>query len=286
MAFRTGVLARTAATPLRTELPQQPGGRLRLLHVEDNPADALLAQSYIRGVIPDVEFDRAACLGDVTSESATAASCAILDLSLPDASGLEALQSLRGMSEQLPIVVLTGFDDIQIGLSAIRNGAEDYLLKNFVDADGLQRAIRYAIERRRLRYAQGVQTTAQVAPRPVTVDGTHQVAIRIDPESGMCLLQCQTCSWQAERGCESLSSWGFLERAILPHAAFGAVMATDTTSDDDALPRLTLTAGDIEPGGDEPDPVDSEPGDAVVVVSSQVPPGTRRSLFAPGVWLG
>ena len=198
MAFRLGVLART--TPLRPELPQQPAGRLRLLHVEDNPADALLAQSYIRGAIPDVEFDRAACLGDVTSESATTASCAILDLSLPDASGLEALQSLRGMSEQLPIVVLTGFDDIQIGLSAIRNGAEDYLLKNFVDADGLQRAIRYAIERRRLRFAQGVQTTAQVAPRPLTAAGTHQVAIRIDPESGSCLLQCQTCSWQAERG--------------------------------------------------------------------------------------
>jgi CheY-like chemotaxis protein len=117
---------------------------LRLLHVEDNPADALLMQEYIRessrqwnmelpggGPSPgqpayrSVEFDLAERLSELTPARALAANCAILDLSLPDATDLQALVSLRAMSEDLPIIVLTGFDDLEVGLSALRYGADD-----------------------------------------------------------------------------------------------------------------------------------------------------------------
>jgi FixJ family two-component response regulator len=164
MAIQTDVReAAPAPTWVESSLASARLG-LRLLHIEDNASDALLAQSYIRSVMPDVVFDSAVRIADVTADIAAAASCAILDLSLPDASGLEALHALRQLSPDLPIIVLTGFDDLDMGLSAIRDGAEDYLVKNYVDGDSLQRAIRYAMERRRLTTA---LTSQEAAPEAV-----------------------------------------------------------------------------------------------------------------------
>jgi CheY-like chemotaxis protein len=135
---------------------QQPLARtdvLRVLHVEDNPADALLMQEYLRGVLPEVAFDTAVRLTELDPDRAAAADCVLLDLSLPDASGLEAVIALRGMSDNLPIIVLTGFDDLEVALSAVRGGADDYLLKSHVDGYSLERAVKYAVERRRLMLA-------------------------------------------------------------------------------------------------------------------------------------
>jgi DNA-binding NtrC family response regulator len=164
MAIQTDVREAAPAPALVESSLASPRLGLRLLHIEDNASDALLAQSYIRSVIPDVVFDSAVRISDVTADIAAAASCAILDLSLPDASGLEALHALRQLSPELPIIVLTGFDDLDMGLSAIRDGAEDYLVKNYVDGDSLQRAIRYAMERRRLTTA---LTSHEAAPEAV-----------------------------------------------------------------------------------------------------------------------
>jgi DNA-binding NarL/FixJ family response regulator len=164
MATQTQLREATPTPALVGPAPETPRLGLRLLHIEDNASDALLAQSYIRSVIPDVVFDSAVRISDVTADMAAAASCAILDLSLPDASGLEALHALRRLCPDLPIIVLTGFDDLDTGLSAIRDGAEDYLVKNYVDGDSLQRAIRYAMERRRLTTA---LTSSETVPGPV-----------------------------------------------------------------------------------------------------------------------
>lgn len=73
----------------------------------------------------------------------------LLDLNLPDSRGVETVQKVFGVTPNIPIVVLTGFDDEEAGLDAIRNGAQDYLVKG----DGLEytlvRTIRYAIERKK-----------------------------------------------------------------------------------------------------------------------------------------
>jgi ActR/RegA family two-component response regulator len=236
----------------RTEPTAAPGGGLRVLHIEDNTSDAFLAETYIRSVIPDVEFDSALRMSEVTPERVAAASCAILDLSLPDASGLEALHALRAMSADVPIIVLTGFDDLELGLSAIRDGAEDYLVKNYVDGDSLQRAMRYAMERRRLSSALEDKAAPWTSDHGVAGTDTHQLAIDVDPESSVFSLRCRTCSWEAQSDCASLSSWGHLERILLPHVAFGG----------NPQPRIL-------PEGTEGS---SKTG--------------RRDLFAPGTWLG
>jgi diguanylate cyclase (GGDEF)-like protein len=73
----------------------------------------------------------------------------LLDLSLPDAQGLNTVTQVLATSPGIPIVVLTGYDDQHLALQAVQQGAQDYLVKGQAQADLLSRAIRYAIERKR-----------------------------------------------------------------------------------------------------------------------------------------
>jgi diguanylate cyclase (GGDEF)-like protein len=75
----------------------------------------------------------------------------LLDLSLPDAHGLETVRRISAAAPDVPIVVLTGLDDDDIGLRSVQAGAQDYLVKNRLDALLSTRALRYAIERHRTR---------------------------------------------------------------------------------------------------------------------------------------
>jgi CheY-like chemotaxis protein len=261
-------------------------GLLRVLLIEDNASDALLAESYLRGVIPDVEVDAVTCLSDITPESVTAASCALLDLSLPDASGLSALHALRAMSAELPIIVLTGFDDLEVGLSAIGQGAEDYLVKNYVDGDSLQRAIRYAVERRRLDSALAKQVAPRTSTRTATGSGTHQVSIELNNGTSIFSLRCETCPWVADSDLEGTSTWGQLERALLPHVVFGKPHPSPAVAD---FPEFAPSA--------LPDsqPVDTEPVLAPPLTESEPvtpsrddtrPQTIAAKLSAACTWLG
>ena len=74
----------------------------------------------------------------------------LLDLGLPDSIGLDGLVQIRDQESELPIIVLTGLSDEKLASKAILLGAQDYLIKGKFDADSLDRAIRYSIERQRL----------------------------------------------------------------------------------------------------------------------------------------
>jgi len=135
---------------------------VRVLHVEDSQTYAALVRAYILNAQPQATFDTVHQLSDITPERAKAADCAILDLGLPDASGLEALVVLRAMAPKLPIIVLTGFDDLSLGMDALREGAEEYLVKDKIDGQALTRAIAHAVVRRRLTVA--LLLAAQTGP--------------------------------------------------------------------------------------------------------------------------
>lgn len=74
----------------------------------------------------------------------------LLDLSLPDGLGLETFKTLNRHAPHLPIIVFTGLHDEDMAIKAVREGAQDYLVKGETDGGLLARAIRYAIERKRL----------------------------------------------------------------------------------------------------------------------------------------
>src|SRR5687767_8511501 len=132
-----------------------PGRRpLRLLVVEDNPDDVELIRLKLLGVVGDGGFtiDAVSRLSEALRRTRSA-DVVLLDLGLPDASGLEAVTRLMGEAPELPVVVLTGNDDEEMGLRAVREGAQDFLIKDQVDGALLDRSLRYAIERKRAEQA-------------------------------------------------------------------------------------------------------------------------------------
>jgi two-component system cell cycle sensor histidine kinase/response regulator CckA len=122
-----------------------------VLLVEDNPGDARLFTELVRdagaGQWKLVQVDRlSAALDRLRREPFDVM---LLDLSLPDADGLDTLIRAHAEAPKIPIVVLTGHDDEALAVRAVRAGAQDYLVKGRMDGDLLVRSIRYASERGR-----------------------------------------------------------------------------------------------------------------------------------------
>jgi serine phosphatase RsbU (regulator of sigma subunit) len=122
---------------------------IRILLVEDDDGDALLVEELLAISGALVEIVRAETLADARGADLERIDCVLLDLDLPDAQGLSALHRLKTDQADLAVLVLTGFDDEQRGVQAVAAGAQDYLVKGQIDGQGLARAVRYAVERRR-----------------------------------------------------------------------------------------------------------------------------------------
>jgi signal transduction histidine kinase/DNA-binding response OmpR family regulator len=121
----------------------------RVLLVEDNPGDADLVRFALEegAEAGAFELDHVARLSVALARVAESTPDVILlDLSLPDASGLDGLRRLNEAAPDIPVVVLTGSSSGEIGSTAIQGGAQDYLIKG-TDAALVPRALRYAIER-------------------------------------------------------------------------------------------------------------------------------------------
>ncbi|MGE0333036.1 MAG: response regulator [Ramlibacter sp.] len=123
----------------------------RILLVEDNPGDARLIRELLSDEIGRAGFhmqvvesleDALAALGVALPD------VVFLDLSLPDSFGLETLYRLQSRAPTLPVIVLTGNEDQQLALSAVKAGAQDYLVKNDLSGRLLVKTMKYAQERK------------------------------------------------------------------------------------------------------------------------------------------
>jgi len=124
---------------------------LRVLIVEDQPITARLISSLLaKGEQVRVDHKIVSRLSAaVAALKRTPADLVLLDLNLPDSSGLSTLRRLRRHAPEIPVVVLTADDADQQALQALREGAQDYLIKSAVDERNLLRSLRYASERAR-----------------------------------------------------------------------------------------------------------------------------------------
>jgi PAS domain S-box-containing protein len=165
-------------------------GLLRVLLVEDNRADAVLLQDMLTRVQPD-RFD--ITWDDRLHKSherlkTQGFDVILLDLNLPDAQGLATLDELRSAAGTIPIVVVTGAEDENLALQAIRQGAQDYLVKGTLSARGIARVIQYAVDRclyeEHLRDAQRREMEAEAA---ATAARTARDTIRAMSEGVMIL---------------------------------------------------------------------------------------------------
>lgn len=157
------------------------GRTLQILLVEDNPADADLLQETLAALGEPLQiahrrrFQEAA---DYLRQGAPA-DAVLLDLMLPDSSGLATLDSAVAAAPHLPIVVLTGLDDESLGLAAVQQGAQDYLVKCQTSPRRLLQTLRHSVQRKRLE--EELKTLNQtleerVAERTKAIEMLHVVA--------------------------------------------------------------------------------------------------------------
>ncbi len=122
---------------------------LRVLLVEDNPLEAELVAELLRRWRHDTfELEHVERLADALVRLEQGGIDAVLlDFSLPDSAGLATYRRVHAAAPRVPVVILTNLDDEDVAGSAVREGAQDYLIKRELDTAVLVRAVRYAVER-------------------------------------------------------------------------------------------------------------------------------------------
>ena len=132
-----------------------------ILVVEDDPGDFGLVRAHLRRAAHRRRDDAQAQDKDAVIWAKTLAEgvamarkdqpdVVLLDLTLPDSSGLATVRAMRAALPEVPLVVLTGQDDNELALGALQAGAQDYLVKGQFEHDALGRAVRHALVRARL----------------------------------------------------------------------------------------------------------------------------------------
>ena len=127
--------------------------QIKILLVEDDPGDARLVRHALSkctnpsfGV--EVSKQLSVAVERLCEDNFDAV---LLDLSLPDSKSLGGISKILAEDPKIPIIVLTGLDDEEVGLEALKYGAEDYLTKGTGVRSVLPRSIRYAIERKKMK---------------------------------------------------------------------------------------------------------------------------------------
>lgn len=123
---------------------------IRILLIEDNPGDARLIKEFLGEVTgATFELDSVGSLSEGLKRL-DRTDAILLDLALPDSTGLDTFEKIHSQAPGLPIIVLTGTDDDALAFKAVSAGAQDYLVKGQVSGQLLARSIRYSIERKRI----------------------------------------------------------------------------------------------------------------------------------------
>jgi PAS domain S-box-containing protein len=130
---------------------------IKVLLVEDDPGDAFWIKELLEAAgrsLYRFELQHFSRLSEALEYLAVETPDAVLlDLGLPESQGMQTLRSIIDVAPHVPVVVLTGFADVEFGVAAVQKGAQDYLIKGQLNQDQLVRSLRYALERQRAEEA-------------------------------------------------------------------------------------------------------------------------------------
>jgi PAS domain S-box-containing protein len=133
-------------------LQKQPAEAIRVLLIEDNPGYSEVIR-IILDKARDIRFELTSTKSlseGLDRLSVDGTDLILLDLKLPDSQGIETFDKIYAHAQSVPIIVLTVTDNDVLALEAVQKGAQDYLVKEQVNAKSMQHAIRYAVERKRI----------------------------------------------------------------------------------------------------------------------------------------
>ena len=165
---------------------QERPSRATVLVVEDNDDDFELVAAGLSSVAGiSFELEQATRLSQALDRlAAGGVDLVLLDLSLPDSSGPETFLKTHAAAPAVPIIVLTGLHDEELGIQAVQQGAEDYLIKG-AGASPLVRSMRYAMARHyvraRLEHTLQELQTSEANLRTV-IDGNADGLLILDPQ--------------------------------------------------------------------------------------------------------
>ncbi|MCX4744628.1 fused response regulator/phosphatase [Kitasatospora sp. NBC_01287] len=169
-------------------------GPYRILLLEDDAGDALLFEELLRDTGLQHTLQWQQTLAEAVAElTRRPADCVVVDLHLPDATGLAVLTAVQQACPQGAVIVLTGLGDTRAGVEAVSVGAQDYLIKGQVDGALLQRVLRYAVHRKqaeqagaelrenRIRAQENARLERGLLPTPLLRDSAVTVTTRYLP---------------------------------------------------------------------------------------------------------
>ena len=133
----------------------KPNAKRKVLLIEDNPGDARLLREYLADPAgTSFSVEHADCLtAGLTRLAEGGIDLVLLDLSLPDSPMSETFKRAKAAAPQVPIIVMSSLDDEKHAIETVQEGAQDYLVKSYVEPRLLVHAMRYAIERKRAEEA-------------------------------------------------------------------------------------------------------------------------------------
>jgi len=124
---------------------------MKILVVEDNEGDYFLVHEYLHEIFSGLDIKHNSTLQDaVKSLEESSFDIILLDLSLPDSNGMDSIVDMVKLANGIPVIVLTGFGNLQFAMDSLKLGVQDYLLKDDVNALVLQKSIGYSIERNKI----------------------------------------------------------------------------------------------------------------------------------------
>jgi diguanylate cyclase (GGDEF)-like protein/PAS domain S-box-containing protein len=203
----------------------------KLLLVEDNPGDArLLREMFNDQGSENVELTHVKSIGDAEKHLLDhAVDIIVLDLGLPDAQGVSAVRRTHAAAPHIPLVVLTGLDDEVMAAQALQEGAQDYLIKGEIDARGLLRSLRYAVERKNAEEALFVEKERAL----VTLNSIGDAVICTDISGNITYLNLVA---------EKMTGWPLQEAAGRPMAEVFRIL--DATSRETIPNPMEMAVGE------------------------------------------
>lgn len=124
---------------------------INVLIVEDNPGDVMILRELMRASSISFKLSSASSLSEALDVLGSGTfDIILLDLGLPDSTGIITLKKLLSYEFCAPVIVMTGLDDEETALESLREGAQDYLVKNRLEPENIARSIRYGIERKKV----------------------------------------------------------------------------------------------------------------------------------------
>lgn len=171
-----------------------------ILLVEDDAGDAHLVADLLAEAAPAYKAVWVRSIAEAERRITAATLCILLDLDRPHGEGLDGLRRALRMAGRIPLIVLTGRVERDLGQAAVAEGAQDYLVKGTTSGEELVRAVRYAVERRRgqetaqrlaeaeLMASEKARLERGLLPRPIITNEALTWATHYRPGGGRALL--------------------------------------------------------------------------------------------------